>query len=546
LAGKGPLAAEFAALLHDTAELASTVLSGPGRRAAAKQLPPPKELDTTLTVSVEAMPYLLDHCFFKQPPRADPGDRWPVVPATTVIDHLMGFAEQAAPGRRAVAVHDVRLTQWITAVPAVTVGVRVRPQGPDRVLATLDGYSQATVELAPAYPADAPRPWRFSASAEQVPETTAAQLYDERWMFHGPLFRGVSELTAVGERHVRAVLTTPAAPGALLDNVGQVLGYWIMSRLTERTTVFPVALREIRFHGPHPAPGERLECLVKITALSDEFLDADMQLVHDGQVWAEFTGWRDRRFDSTPHIRQADRTPERSTLSHEQPGGWALVHEQWPDLATRELIMRNYLAGAEREAYDHRPPRGRRPWLLGRIAAKDAVRQFLWAGGEPEMFPAELRIGNDDAGRPHATGAYGRVLPPLTVSLAHRGEVGVAIARHERCGIDVEEVVPRAESTVDAALGAGEQALFAGLTGDPERWFARFWTAKEAVAKLLGTGLRGEPRDFEVVAAAPDALTVRVDGTDHAVHCADVDSPPGAPPRHYVVAWTEETKETAG
>ncbi|MEV7037625.1 beta-ketoacyl synthase N-terminal-like domain-containing protein [Amycolatopsis sp. NPDC051061] len=546
LAGKGPLAAEFAALLHDTAELASTVLSGPGRRAAAKQLPPPKELDTTLTVSVEAMPYLLDHCFFKQPPRADPGDRWPVVPATTVIGHLMGFAEQAAPGRRAVAVHDVRLTQWITAVPAVTVGVRVRPQGPDRVLATLDGYSQATVELAPAYPANAPRPWRFPASAEQVPETTAAQLYDERWMFHGPLFQGVSELTAVGERHVRAVLTTPAAPGALLDNVGQVLGYWIMSRLTERTTVFPVALREIRFHGPHPAPGERLECLVEITALSDEFLDADMQLVHDGQVWAEFTGWRDRRFDSTPHLRQADRTPERSTLSHEQPGGWALVHEQWPDLATRELIMRNYLAGAEREAYDHRPPRGRRQWLLGRIAAKDAVRQFLWAGGAPEMFPAELRIGNDDAGRPHATGAYGRVLPPLTVSLAHRGEVGVAIARHERCGIDVEEVVPRVESTVDAALGAGEQALFAGLSGDPERWFARFWTAKEAVAKLLGTGLRGEPRDFEVVAAAPAALTVRVDGTDHAVHCADVDSPPGAPPRHYVVAWTEETKETAG
>ncbi|MEV6645655.1 beta-ketoacyl synthase N-terminal-like domain-containing protein [Amycolatopsis sp. NPDC051371] len=545
LAGTGPLAAEFAALLADTAELASTVLSRPARRPASRQLSPPKDLDTTLAVSVEAMPYLLDHCFFKQPPQAEPGDRWPVVPATTVIDHLMGFAEQAAPGRRAIAVQDVRLTQWITAVPAVTVGVRVRPHGPDRVVAALDGYSQATVELAPAYPADAPAPWRFAASAEQVPETTAAQLYDERWMFHGPLFQGVTELTAVGERHVRAVLTTPPAPGALLDNVGQVLGYWIMSRLTERTTVFPVGMREIRFHGPHPAPGTRLECLVKITALTGEFLDADMQLVHDGQVWAEFTGWRDRRFDSTPHIRQADRTPERSTLSHEQPGGWALVHEQWPDLATRELIMRNYLAGSERDAYDQRPPRGRRQWLLGRIAAKDAVRQFLWAGGEPEMFPAELRIGNDEAGRPQATGAYGRELPPLSVSLAHRGEVGVAIARHGRCGIDVEEVAPRAESTVDAALGAGEQALFAGLTGDPERWFARFWTAKEAVAKLLGTGLRGEPRDFEVVVAAPDTLTVRIDGTDHAVRCTDVDSPPGAPPRHYVVAWTEETKETA-
>ncbi|WP_410670271.1 beta-ketoacyl synthase N-terminal-like domain-containing protein [Amycolatopsis sp. cmx-4-68] len=541
LSRKGPLAAEFAALLADTAELASTVLAGPARR-----LPAPRELDTALTVSVEAMPYLLDHCFFKQPPQADPGDRWPVVPATTVIDHLMGFAEQAAPGRRAVAVHDVRLTQWITAVPAVTVPVRVRPRGADRVLASLEGYSQAVVQLAPAYPADAPAPWRFPASAEQVPATTAAELYDDRWMFHGPRFRGVTELTAVGDRHVRAVLTTPAAPGALLDNVGQVLGFWIMSRFRERTTVFPVAVEEIRFHGPHPAPGERLDCLVKITSLTEDFLDADMQLVHRGQVWAEFTGWRDRRFDSTPEIRQADRTPERSTLSQEQPGGWALVHEQWPDLATRELIMRNYLAGAERDAYDRRPPRGRRQWLLGRIAAKDAVRQFLWARGEPEMFPAELRIGNDDAGRPFVTGAYGRELPPLTVSVAHRAEVGVAIARRGPCGIDVEEVAARAESTLDAALGAAEQALFAGLAGDPERWFARFWTAKEAVAKLLGTGLRGEPRDFEVVAAAPGELTVRVAGHDHRVHCADVESLPGAASRRYVVAWTEETKETAG
>ena len=304
-------------------------------------------------------------------------------------------------------------------------------------------------------------------------------------------------------------------------------------------------MREIRFHGPHPAPGERLECLVRITGLTEEFLDADMQLVHRGQVWAEFTGWRDRRFDSTRDIRQADRTPERSTLSKEQPGGWALVREQWPDLATRELIMRNYLAGPERDAYDSRPPRGRRQWLLGRIAAKDAVRQFLWARGEPEMFPAELRIGNDEAGRPHATGAYGRELPELTVSVAHKAEAGVAIARFGPCGIDVEEVAPRTASTVDAALGAGEQTLFAGLPGDPERWFARFWTAKEAVAKLLGTGLRGEPRDFEVVAATEGELTVRTAGRDHRVCCADIENPPGAPPRRYVVAWTEETKETA-
>jgi phosphopantetheine--protein transferase-like protein len=122
----------------------------------------------------------------------------------------------------------------------------------------------------------------------------------------------------------------------------------------------------------------------------------------------------------------------------------------------------------------------------------------------------------------------------------------VAIARYGPCGIDVEEVAPRSQSTVEAALGPAELALFAGLPGDPERWFARFWTAKEAVAKLRGTGLRGEPRDFEVVAAAPGELTVRAAGHDYRVCCADVENLPGAPPRRYVVAWTEETKETAG
>jgi phosphopantetheine--protein transferase-like protein len=539
LADGPPLAAEFAALLKDTADLASTVLGAQSRR-----LPPPKELRTTLAVSVESMPYLLDHCFFKQPPQAEVADRWPIVPATTVIHHLMGFAEQAAPGRHAVAVHDVRLNQWITATPAVSVPVRVLPQSRGRVLASLGGYSQAVVELAPAYPADSPAPWQFPASAEQAPTTTAAELYEDRWMFHGPRFQGVTELTAIGERHVRARLTTPPAPGALLDNVGQVLGYWIMARLPERTTVFPVAMREIRFHGAHPAPGERLECLVRITSLTEEFLEADMQLVHNGRVWAEFAGWRDRRFDSNPETRRADRTPERATLSKAQPGGWVLVHEQWPDLATRELIMRNYLAGAEREAYDSRPPRGRRQWLLGRIAAKDAVRRFLWAQGESEMFPAELRIGNDEAGRPQVSGAYGRKLPPLTISVAHRAEAGVAIARFGPCGIDVEEVKPRAESTVDAALGAGERALLEAQDGERDRWFARFWTAKEAVAKLLGTGLRGEPRDFEVVTVSPDELTVRAAGRDHHVHSADVTNLPGRPERKYVVAWTEEKKET--
>ncbi len=482
-----PLAAELSSLLRDTADAAAELLT------ARRPAPAPTRLDSVLRVSVDTMPYLLDHCFFQQRPGwPDHVDSWPVVPATTVIGHLMAFAEQAAPGRRAVAVHDVRLSQWITAIPSVDVPVSVVPAGDDRVLASFDGYSRAVVELAPEFPAAAPAPWTFTG--ERTPDLTARELYDERWMFHGPRFQGVEELTAIGAEHVRARLVTPAAPGALLDNVGQVLGYWIMASLPDRTTVFPVAIRRIRFHGEHPAAGERLECLVRVTSVTDTALTADMQLVRGGRVWAEFDGWSDRRFDSDPNIRANDRAPGRNTLSTVEEGGWTRVHERWPDLATRELIMRNQLGSAEREQYDAEPPRGKRQWLLGRIAAKDAVRRWMWDHGEGEVFPAELLLRGKEV-----VGVHGREAPALTVSVAAHGELGVGIAARGRCGIAVEPA-----DAPDAELKATRAALVAAFGAHHE------------------------------------------DGAVPVVRSARVGNPPGLPSREYIVAWTADDEREMG
>ncbi|MFI6335802.1 type I polyketide synthase [Streptomyces sp. NPDC050535] len=563
LAGVGEqdaLGMELTALLRDATALASDVVTAsrrrPGRSAPADHVrrprpvesdprpPAVRPLEATLHVSVDSMPYLLDHCFYKQPARADPADHWPVVPGTTVVAHLMDFAERAVPGHRAVAVHDVRLHQWVAATPAVDIPVRIVPEGPDRVTASFGSYAKAVVELAPGQTQSTPSaPWTFPATEERKPDMTAAELYTRRWMFHGPRFQGVSELTAVGDRHVRGVIVTPPAPGALLDNVGQLLGYWIMSSLPVRTTVFPVGMKEIRFHGPHPAAGEQLECLIRITSVTDATLEADMQLVHQGRVWAEFTGWQDRRFDSNPRIRAVDREPELRTLSLMQPGGWSLVHEEWPDLATRELIMRNILAGEEREQYAAHAPRGRRQWLLGRIAVKDAVRHLLWDGGAGPLFPAEVRVGNQPGGRPFVTGGYGRTLPALHVSLAHRGETAVAMARAEGpCGIDIEEITDRPEGTLAVALTPHESELLRGLSEQaPERlWFTRFWAAKEAVAKARGTGLGGEPKQFEITAADGALLTVRTAGEEYLVRHRELTTPQPSdrPGKQYVVAWT--------
>lgn len=367
-------------------------------------------------------------------------------------------------------------------------------------------------------------------------------------MFHGPRFQGVSELTALGDLSVRGVITAPDAPGALLDNVGQLLGYWIMATLTERTTVFPIGMDRIRFHGPEPKPGERLDCLIRITEVTDLTLTADMQLVHEGRVWAEFTGWQDRRFDTDPNIRAVDRFPGRNTLSTAEPGGWTKVHERWPDLATRELIMRNMLGGAERAGYDALPPVRRRQWLLGRVAAKDAVRGLLWGEGADDIYPAEIAVRNDATGRPLAHGVHGRALGELTVSIAHCRETGVAIARRGACGIDIEEITDRPRSAAEMACDSGELALLDRLVAaDPENgpgWFTRFWTAKEAVAKARGTGLRGRPADYRVVAADAERLRVVTEGRAYEVSVRQVANPPGLPERQYIVAWTTDDNET--
>lgn len=502
-----------------------------------------------LRIDVARMPYLLDHCFFRQRPGwPDEADRWPIVPATTVIDHLVRIAEQAVPApaadgaRRVAAVHGVRLQRWIEAMPASDVPVSVRRRGPDRIEVGLTGFAGAEVEFASG-PAAPPAVWPVDKAGERVPALTAEQLYSERWMFHGPAFQGVTELTAIGDRHVRGVLTAPGAPGALFDNVGQLLGYWIMATLTERTTVFPVGMTRIDFYGPEPAAGTALDCHIRLREVTPITVTADIQLVHAGRVWAACTGWTDRRFDTDPGIRLVDRFPGRNTLSQARPEGWQLVHERWPDLATRDLIMRNMLGGAERDRYASRPPTRRRGHLLGRIAAKDAVRRLLWAEGAGDIYPAEIALHNDPAGRPVVTGVHGRDIGTgLTVSLAHSAEAAVALARRGPCGIDIEEVTARPAGTIAAACGPEERALLARTVaaGDESEdlWFTRFWAAKEAVAKERGTGLGGRPQEYRVVGAGPGLLRVAHAGSAWEVRCDQVAAPAGLPERTYVVAWT--------
>jgi acyl transferase domain-containing protein/phosphopantetheinyl transferase len=567
-----PLAQELLGLMNDTAQSAvaalSSAASGAGETAerqwlepAAEQEPAPLEgLTVQLHVSMDTMPYLADHCL--NPQRWDwPefSDKRPVVPGTTIVQLMLDHARSAAPGREPVSVSEIRLDRWLPAAPPTEATVRLQPAGADTVSVAVGEFARSLVRLAPAYP-DAHRPlWPCDVSREVPPALSGPDIYRRRWMFHGPQFQGIAAILGHGPEHVRAVLSHTTAPGSLLDAAGQLLGYYARVNLPDRYTMFPAGIDRIDFYGPEPKPGTPVECLAWVPWRDQDQLLAHFQLTVDGKVWAEVSGWHARRFGVPVESDEAMRFPERHTVSRLMPGGWMLATESWSDMVGRDLFAGRYLGRAEHQEWQRQPPRGRRQWLLGRIAAKDAVRRHLWDDGYGEIFPAELRIDSAATGAPGITGEYGFKLPPTQVSIAHSAEVAVAIARAGTdppgpvgTGIDVEQVREHPQSTLDAALTPDERQLLYRLVDSTEltvsQWFTRFWTAKEAAAKALGTGLGGAPRRFVVSQAVPaasrpgattDQLTVAGPASPPIeVSATELANPPHLPPRDYIVAWT--------
>ncbi|GAA1050853.1 acyltransferase domain-containing protein [Arthrobacter russicus] len=591
------LAAELDAFLTESEALVAALLDGSLARAAAlpgalrqiqvppsvaaslppaalpaPQLPPeapgtagpaepvadsrPKLPPRALTVSLDRMPYLIDHSFFRQREDwPDVSDRFPVVPGTAIIRFMMDAAE-AATGRSAVALHEVRLDRWVDLSEPTDVEIAMDWLDDHRLAVSFGGFAHGTIELAAEYPAPASEVWPVDTSAERPAGIShASQLYSEGWMFHGPQYQIITAVHGVGERHIRASLVAKDAKGSLMDSIGQLAGYWVQLQFSRRSRVFPVGVQTMAFSGPEPLPGEVLECHLKITEFTEDSFAVTGQLVHDGRVWCQITGWQEHRFDNEPNIHDMDEAIEKHTFSLPQPGGWVLLPDFWPDLASRDLTLRKYFGRAERQEHLASPPRGRRQRLLGKIAAKDAIRRVLWSTDPSGVFPAELAIGHLPSGQPTVSGVHGRQLPELEFSIAHSNDVGVAIARPRvpgsaGVGIDVEAIESRPESIEAVLFGDAEQARLDALRKDAEpaealAWLTRFFSAKEAVGKALGTGLAGRPRELEVVAVHP--------GTPDCDYRLDVDTAAGRryrvavstihnleilTERSYIVAWT--------
>jgi 4'-phosphopantetheinyl transferase len=154
-----------------------------------------------------------------------------------------------------------------------------------------------------------------------------------------------------------------------------------------------------------------------------------------------------------------------------------------------------WLRPAERAALRRfRAPRRRRDFRLGRFAAKTLLAAELQTG-DPTRFEV----------RPMASGAplaLGDGAPlELALSISHGdGWAAAAIRRGAQpLGCDLERVEARSPAFLGDYLTRGERAFVAAGPAEQRAWRTNLvWSAKEAVMKALGEGLRLPPMAVEV------------------------------------------------
>ena len=535
-----PLAAEMAAGARELRAATEEVWRA-FEASRAPAVPLSREVTIRREMSVERYPYLVDHAFYRQ--RAgwpSMEDRYPVVPMTMLLATMMEIARELCPSRIPIGLSRVRALRWLAVAPPVELTIHAKVDGDAQVEITIEGYASGVVEMASVYPA-APRADATPLTNAAPARITAPQLYADRWMFHGPAYQGVVALGALGKDGISGTLVSLEAKGGLLDNAGQLLGYWVMENAEVDRLAMPVLLEKVRFFGHEPLPGERLECTARIRDFDATLVRADVELARAGRAWCRIEGWEDRRFDTDPRTWSVLMFPEKSLVTEMRPERFGVLRQPWRGAASRDLLARRYLTERERRDQHKVGPRGKGEWLLARMAIKDAVRHHLWERGQGPLFPAEIEIESEPSGRPVVRGP---ACAGLHVSAAHKqGLVVVKIAEGRACGIDLERIEPRSADFEELAFTPSERALLPHVesprSGEAESAkrtvrdiaITRFWVAKEATAKARGTGLAGNPSRFVVREVMGDRLLVGAEGQSTWVETMHLDA-------DHIVGWT--------
>lgn len=321
----------------------------------------------------------------------------------------------------------------------------------------------------------------------------------------------------------------------LLQTVAAGFRLWRCHERFDGAFSFPFRFRRLELRSAAPAEGARLNCYLRLTGVTPTSHVCDITASDgNGNVTLSIEGWEE----------MTERVPKEFCDMVLQPAV-AFTTESLPDdfaggddsaAATafiagipysmcernEELwlkILGSVALGAL-ERGDFEKMKGsaarRTEWLFGRIVAKEAVRRYLKVFHQARWSYADVQILPDANGKPQALGAWGDNLAVrIDVAIAHTSQFAVAVAAaNRRAGIDVESASRTLSDEFAEGVFSPSEMQLAAATPEPSRTILRFWCAKEAVSKALGTGIRYSPRELCVATydTASGAATMRLDG----------------------------------
>ncbi len=289
---------------------------------------------------------------------------------------------------------------------------------------------------------------------------------------------------------------------------------------------FPFRFRSLALRGPMAKEGSRLKCYLRLTGVTPRSHLCDITVTDgNGGVILSLDGWEEitervpkafcemvlqpaTKFISEPLAKEIFGDPGTDVASAMITDIPYPVFERNEELWLKILSYVVLNSAERKELAEMKGSVSRRTeWLFGRIAVKEAVRRYLRDFHQARWSYADVQIWPNEYGKPQAIGAWGdNLTSKIDVAIAHTSQFVIALAAsNARVGVDVETVGRNLSEEFTNGVFSPEELALATKATNVSQAIIRFWCAKEAVSKALGTGIRYSPKQMVITGYLADS-----------------------------------------
>jgi len=357
-------------------------------------------------------PWLADHC---------PTVTVPALPMAFAAEIAAEAAALLHPEKRVIGLPKLDAEQWIHTgegpvdvlieaiadgdLVAVTLSVHVdNPRFP--ALSGPKVHMRATVEMGDDW-----HPPEAAPTIEAPPsQVDVRDYYDGGHTFHGPLLQGMTALHTLGPQGATATFATRPDRALLGADLAFVLDPLLLDTAThpmwsaepERWVealapghlAYPVHAEKMRFFGPRPTGA--IQFAMTALASDTRTLRFGVHMGSEAGPWCAFE-WTEAVVAAGPLLGRSaserraflweGRALPQITIGEPTDGGWQVEHEDLIEPLPGTLV-RLTCAPVEVAAYRAAPDRV--AWAAARIAAKEALRQWMRERTGLELHPRDL------------------------------------------------------------------------------------------------------------------------------------------------------------